>query len=259
LGTAELTAFFHVDGVVKNSGSSSGTINTTFAAPDLSFDYLAAGEQLNITYAVQLDDHAGGISTQNVMVTVIGTNDKPVFLCGPDTEHLAEGQHVDPSGNLTADGDLLFSDVDLSDTHTVSTTVTASRSGGGAVPIPTPPCWRHFPPRWVRTRPGHLLGEVDWQFALANTSISFLNSGETLTLVYQVKVQDPSGDSIPRASPSRSSAPTIRWSSPAVLNPRRYRSWLTPPALRRSTPRQQCRPERWPSPTAISATPTPSR
>jgi VCBS repeat-containing protein len=153
LGTAELTAFFHVDGVVKNSGSSSGTINTTFAAPDLSFDYLAAGEQLNITYAVQLDDHAGGISTQNVMVTVIGTNDKPVFLCGPDTEHLAEGQHVDPSGNLTADGDLLFSDVDLSDTHTVSTTVTASRSGGGAVPIPTPPCWRHFPPRLVRTRP----------------------------------------------------------------------------------------------------------
>ena len=94
-------AFFHVDNVVKTSGSSNGTINTTFSAPDLAFDYLADGEQLDITYAVQLDDHAGGITTQNVVVTVIGTNDAPVFLCGPDTEHLAEGQNVDPSGNLT--------------------------------------------------------------------------------------------------------------------------------------------------------------
>jgi len=193
LGTAELTAFFHVDGVVKNSGSSSGAINTTFAAPDLAFDYLASGEQLNITYAVQLDDHAGGISTQNVLVTVIGTNDKPVFLCGPDTEHLAEGQDVDPSGNLTADGDLLFSDVDLSDTHSVSTTVTASRSGGGAVPISDAALLAAFSAALGPDSTGHLLGEVDWQFALANTSISFLNSGETLTLVYQVKVQDPSG------------------------------------------------------------------
>ena len=135
LGTAELMAFFKVDSVVKNSGSSTGTINTTFAAPDLSFDYLAAGQQLNITYVVQLDDHAGGVSTQNIMVTVVGTNDKPVYLCGPETEHLTEGQNVNSSGNLTAQGDLLFSDVDLTDTHTVSTTVTASLSGGGAVPI----------------------------------------------------------------------------------------------------------------------------
>jgi VCBS repeat-containing protein len=68
-GTAELMAFFNVDNVVKANGSSNGTINTTFSAPDLAFDYLAAGEHLTITYAVQLDDHAGGVSTQNVVVT----------------------------------------------------------------------------------------------------------------------------------------------------------------------------------------------
>jgi VCBS repeat-containing protein len=53
-GTAELMAFFHVDSVVKAAGSSNGTINTTFTAPDLAFDYLAAGQQVNITYAVQM-------------------------------------------------------------------------------------------------------------------------------------------------------------------------------------------------------------
>ena len=88
-------SFFNVDNVVKNSGSSTGTINTTFSAPDLAFDYLAAGEHLNITYVVQLDDHAGGVSTQNVEVTVVGTNDKPVYLCGPESAHLVEGQNVD--------------------------------------------------------------------------------------------------------------------------------------------------------------------
>ena len=61
LGSSELMSFFNVDSVVKNSGSSAGTINTTFSAPDLAFDYLAAGEHLDITYVVQLDDHAGGV------------------------------------------------------------------------------------------------------------------------------------------------------------------------------------------------------
>jgi VCBS repeat-containing protein len=78
-GNAELMSFFHVDNVVKNAGSSAGTINTTFSGPDLAFDYLAAGEHLNITYVVQLDDHAGGVSTQNVQITVVGTNDGPVL------------------------------------------------------------------------------------------------------------------------------------------------------------------------------------
>ena len=135
LGNAELMSFFDIDNVVKNSGSSAGVINTTFSAVDLAFDYLAAGEHLNITYVVQLDDHAGGVSTQNVQVTVVGTNDTPFYICGPETAHLTEGQNVNSSGNLHATGDLLFTDVDLSDTHTVATTVTATRSGGGAIPL----------------------------------------------------------------------------------------------------------------------------
>src|SRR5581483_7847799 len=101
----------------------------------LAFDYLAAGQHLDITYTVQLDDHAGGVSTQTVTVTVVGSNDKPVYLSCPESAALTEDQNVDPSGNLTARGDLFFADVDLADTHTVSTTVSASRSGGGAIPL----------------------------------------------------------------------------------------------------------------------------
>ncbi len=193
-GTSELMSFFNVDNVVKASGSSSGTINTTFSAPDLAFDYLAAGEHLQITYVVRLDDHAGGVSTQNVVVTVIGTNDKPIYVSGPESAHLTEGQHVSPDGNLTAHGDLLFTDVDLSDTHTVSTTVSAAVSGGGAIPLSNAALLAAFATS-LQDSTGHLLGEVDWNFALPNDSTNFLGAGQTLTLTYHVAVSDNAGGS----------------------------------------------------------------
>src|ERR1700754_1207888 len=191
-GNAQLMAYFDVDNVVKTNGSSTGVINTTFSAPDLSFDYLAAGEHLNITYVVQLDDHAGGVSTQNVQVTVVGTNEAPFYICGTQTEHLVEGQNVNSSGNLHADGDLLFNDIALSDAHTVSPTVTAARSGGGAIPLTNAQLLAAFGTSLTPDSTGHLIGDVDWNFMLNNNAASFLQAGETLTLTYHVKIQDGS-------------------------------------------------------------------
>lgn len=192
LGTAELMSFFNVNNVVKASGSSSGTINTTFSAPDLAFDYLAAGQQLKINYVIQLDDHAGGVTTQNVVVTVVGTNDKPVFLCGPETAHLVEDQNASPDGNLKAHGDLPFVDVDLSDSHSVATSVSASLSGGGSISIQNSVLLSAFSTTLTDST-GHVLGDVGWDFALPNSLASAIPGGETLTLTYQVVVTDPSG------------------------------------------------------------------
>jgi VCBS repeat-containing protein len=194
LGTAELMAFIHIDNVVKNAGSSNGTINVTFAAPDLAFDYLADGETVDITYTIKLDDQKGGITTQTVVVTVVGSNDEPVYLCGPEVRHLTEGENLSPAGNLTASGDLLFTDIDLSDTHSASTMVTATRSGGGAVPLSDAQLLAAFSTA-VHDSTGHLLGDVDWNFSLDNDDVAFLNSGETLTITYTVEVDDPAGGS----------------------------------------------------------------
>ncbi len=191
-GNAELMSFFHVDNVVKTSGSSTGTINTTFSAPDLAFDYLSAGQHLDITYTVQLDDHAGGISTQTVMVTVVGTNDRPIYLSCPESAALVEDQNLDSSGNLHASDSLLFTDIDLADAHTVATTVTATRSGGGSIPLTNAQLLAAFGTS-LQDSTGHLIGEVDWNFALANSSTNFLNGGETLKLVYHVAIDDGHG------------------------------------------------------------------
>jgi VCBS repeat-containing protein len=190
-GTAELLSFFNIDNVIKASGSSNGTINATFSAPDLAFDYLAAGEQLRINYVIQLNDHAGGVTTQNVVVTVVGTNDKPVFLSGPETAPLAEDQNVSAAGNLTAQGNLFFRDVDLSDAHTVATTVSATLSSGNPIPLSNAALLAAFTPT-LEDSTGHVLGEVDWNFALANNLTNFIGAGQTLTLTYHVAVTDPS-------------------------------------------------------------------
>jgi VCBS repeat-containing protein len=190
-GTAELMSFYHVDNVVKAAGSSDGTINTTFSAPDLAFDYLAAGETVTIDYTVQLDDHQGGVTTQDVAVTVTGTNDRPTYISGLQSTAFTEGQ----AATLTAHGDLFFGDVDLSDTHTVSTSVaSATRSSGQPVPISNAELQAALATH-LEDSTGHALGEVDWDFSIPNSEISFLAKNETLTVTYNVTVTDPSGAS----------------------------------------------------------------
>lgn len=49
LGTIELMSFFHINNVVKPAGSSSGTINTTFSAPDLATIWLKASRSTSPT------------------------------------------------------------------------------------------------------------------------------------------------------------------------------------------------------------------
>ncbi|MEA2759137.1 MAG: hypothetical protein QOH65_1750 [Methylobacteriaceae bacterium] len=189
LRTAELMAFYHVDNVVEPTASSAGTINTTFSAPDLAFDYLAAGETVTIDYTVQLDDHAGGVTTQDVAVTVTGTNDAPTYLSGPQSAHFTEGQAT----TLSADGELFFADIDLSDTHTVSTSVvSATRSSGAPLPITNAQLVAALGTT-LEDSTGHAVGDVDWNFAIPSSEISFLGNGETLTVVYDVNVTDPSG------------------------------------------------------------------
>jgi VCBS repeat-containing protein len=189
LGTAELMAFYHVDNVVEPTATTDGTINTTFSAPDLAFDYLAAGETVTIDYTLQLDDHAGGVTTQDVAVTVTGTNDAPTYLSGPESAHFTEGD----AATLHAHGDLFFADVDLSDTHIVSTSVaSATRSSGQPVPLTNAQLAAALATS-LEDSTGHALGEVDWDFTAPNSEISFLGNGETLTVVYDVNVTDPSG------------------------------------------------------------------
>ena len=57
----------------------------TFSAADKSFDYLAAGETLTLTYTIQVDDHHGGVVSQPVTITITGSNDVPTVTSAAQT------------------------------------------------------------------------------------------------------------------------------------------------------------------------------
>ena len=56
-----------------------GSQSWSFSAPDSYFDYLADGETVTLTYTVEVDDHHGGVTSQDIVVTVNGSNDAPVI------------------------------------------------------------------------------------------------------------------------------------------------------------------------------------
>ena len=103
----------------------SGSIATTFSAADRNFDFLAANETLTIVYDVTVTDNQGVSLTRPVTITITGTNDAPVLAAD------ASGPHTVTEG-LNTTGTFAFTDVDLTDHHTVSTSVTSATWSGGA-------------------------------------------------------------------------------------------------------------------------------
>jgi VCBS repeat-containing protein len=55
-----------------------------------SFNHLATGESLTLTYTIEVQDSQGAVDTQTVVITVTGTADAPVITGGPDTTLLTE-------------------------------------------------------------------------------------------------------------------------------------------------------------------------
>ncbi|WP_024954688.1 retention module-containing protein [Sulfurospirillum arcachonense] len=59
------------------TGSAVGEIQWSFEVNDADVDYLAEGQTLTQTYTIEVDDGHGGTDTQDVAITIEGTNDAP--------------------------------------------------------------------------------------------------------------------------------------------------------------------------------------
>nr|WP_276540315.1 VCBS domain-containing protein [Bradyrhizobium elkanii] len=73
-----------------STGSGSGSVSFTYSAADQTFDFLAQGETLTITYNLTVTDNHGASSTKPVTITITGTNDAPVVAAAL-TSTAAEG------------------------------------------------------------------------------------------------------------------------------------------------------------------------
>ena len=177
--------------VTKNSGSDAGNVALAFSAASTVFDYLADGEVVTLTYTLDIDDGDGGLTQQDFVVTVTGTNDAPVASveAGDDvTETLAEAETA-----ITADGSFTVSDVDITDEVTVkSITVATSDNDAGAPGDTALLDMMTLTPDVAGSiiNGASTTGSVSWAFDSGADQFDYLAVGEQLTLTYTATVID---------------------------------------------------------------------
>ena len=168
--------------------SDSGSIAVTFSAADFNFDFLAANETLTVVYNVTATDNGGVSLTRPVTVTITGTNDAPVLAAD------ASGPHAVTEG-LSTTGTLTFTDVDLTDHHTVSTSLASAPtwSGGTTLPSGLAAVLAGALSATTTNSTGSGSGSIAATFSAADSAFDFLAAGQTLTVTYNVMVTDNNG------------------------------------------------------------------
>ena len=187
-----LTLGYLADSTDRIAGSQAWS----FAAPDHYFDYLANGETVTLTYTVKVDDHHGGFTSQDVLITVTGSNDAPTVTASNGAIIEMAG-----TGNTALDhagGSISFADLDLSDRPIVSASFSgyAYKAANGTSNLSLTAQQQHdlgvaltLTPAGGNTNNG----SVSWSYDVADSQFDFLANNETLTLTYTATVDDHHG------------------------------------------------------------------
>ncbi len=136
----------------------------TYTLDNAAAQSMAEGESRDETFAVTVTDDKGATATQNVTITITGTNDVPVITSAD------QSGSVEEDGTQTASGKVTSTDVDNGATASYSGNA-AGAYGSFAIDAET--------------------GE--WTYTLDNDAAQSLNSDETVTETYTVTVTDDKG------------------------------------------------------------------
>ncbi|MGY4166307.1 VCBS domain-containing protein [Bradyrhizobium sp. USDA 4529] len=179
--------------LTDSTGGVAGSQAWTFSAADRNFDYLADGETLTLTYTVEVNDHHGGVISQPVTITITGSNDAPIVTSAPQAAIIPEQPDTTGSSTLdSASGTVTFTDVDLSDTHTM--TITGLAESGATTGLPDEATILNWLSLGTLTdATGGSTGSSTWTFSAADQNFDYLALGETLTLTYTIQIDDHHG------------------------------------------------------------------
>jgi hypothetical protein len=192
--------------VVQDPGNNNnGSATWTYSVPDSAFDFIAAGETLTLTYMARVDNNyapndEAGFQSFSITITR-GSNDVPVIVTGPPTVAFAAGITT-PGGDLTSggatSGTLSFTDVDLTDTHTLTAALTSAVLSGSTGPAVPPGPLAIFETALTASISADSTeigsGTVSWKLAdLPVYLADFIPEGQTVTLTYTLTLTDSQG------------------------------------------------------------------
>src|SRR6202008_4606375 len=110
-GTAQYGTF-SLGSKSDTSNGVGGSQAWSYSVDESKVQYLAQGQQVSETFTISVDDGHGSVKSQDVVITLTGTEDAVVITSGPQTGSLNEDGAV-----ASASGAVTFSDADVSDTH----------------------------------------------------------------------------------------------------------------------------------------------
>ena len=187
-------------GASHDTVSGDGSIAWTYSISDGALDFLGANDVVTLTYTVQADDHNGGTTSQNVTITVSGTEDAPTLTSGTQaatvTEN-ADGATGENTETHTVSGAVTFNDVDLSDLEASSITNTAvspTLANGYALTTTQHDALVNafsIDPASHDTVSGD--GSIAWTYSISDGALDFLGANDVVTLTYTVQADDHNG------------------------------------------------------------------
>nr|WP_258258080.1 VCBS domain-containing protein [Pseudomonas chlororaphis] len=172
-GNATALGNFALASVIEVANAANGTVNWTYTLNNAAAQSLAQGQTASETYVVTVSDGHGSSTTQNVTITITGTNDQVQITSGVQT-----GDAKEDSGDYAASGNITFTDADLIDTHSVTVTPGASGYLGSFTTDP------------LNDSTGTGSGSLGWHFAVDNAALQFLGEGQIVTQTYNVAIGD---------------------------------------------------------------------
>ncbi len=163
-----------------------GRITWTYSVDAALVEYLAAGQSRLERFTISLDDQNGGVITRQVDVTITGTNDAPLIVAEQLSGAVTE--LVTPVGNLTDNGSIDFSDVDLTDVHLVSPSGTSIGSTLGTLSAV----------KLSDTTGSGSGGRLAWTYSVAASVVEYLAAGQTRLESFTITLDDQNGGLLTR-------------------------------------------------------------
>ncbi|WP_338807077.1 VCBS domain-containing protein [Pseudomonas chlororaphis] len=191
-GNATALGNFALASVIEAANAANGTVNWTYTLNNAAAQSLAQGQTASETYVVTVSDGHGSSTTQNVTITITGTNDQVQITSGVQT-----GDAKEDSGDYAASGNITFTDADLIDTHSVTVTPGASGYLGSFTTDP------------LNDSTGTGSGSLGWHFAVDNAALQFLGEGQIVTQTYNVAIGDGAAQTVTITITGTNDRPTL--------------------------------------------------
>ena len=193
LTTEQLAAIENAFSISPAEGNDNdGTINWTYDIDAGDLEFLAEGEVVTAVFTITVDDGQGGTATQDVTVTLTGSNDVPEISVVDVT-----GEITDGSSDLTDSGSISFTDVDLTDRPTaseVTKSVNAKKADGTELPLTAEQLAVIEEAFSISAADGNVNdGTIDWTYDIDAGDLEFLAEGEVVTAVFTITVDDGQG------------------------------------------------------------------